>query len=561
MAGVGPEPRNLCARFLLEDSSRESPRCGSDGSGGYPPVRWNLAAGRQTLRLLHRSSERGLSSALGTVWLLGLAHVSHPGTILHEMEPDFTKLLEEATSRILSSASRKKLVVAGPGTGKTYLFRKLLEQAHDGSRNKLALTFINNLKDDLAKDLSDLAQVFTFHGYCNFLLRRNESLRTGLTEHFHYYPALPSLVKRDYEIAHDVGAAPQFVLAMQRLEIGTETDFYIDRSNYYNAIGFDDSVYRVFRRLDEHPGHLPRYDLVVVDEFQDFNALEAALIDVLAAHNPIVIAGDDDQALYAQLRGSSHEFIRGLHRRGDYACFELPFCMRSPEVVIQAFDDVLQNAKKLGNLDGRIEKPYRYYPPHKANDTKQYPRIRVFETSVQSLKANYIGRIIETLLTNIPATEIRESHEKHFPTVLVIGPTHFLRQISTHLEAKGWAASIRKDETVKVRREDGLRILSEENRSNLGWRIVLDTDGPQVLQNTVTRSVSDKTPLVDLLPSDYKEKVLQEANALEETHSTEESEGTAEAAPDPGMPTIRLTSYEGSNPRLSEVREEIVSRS
>ena len=35
--------------------------------------------------------------------------------------------LQAATDRILQSDSRKKLIVAGPGTGKTFIFRRLLE--------------------------------------------------------------------------------------------------------------------------------------------------------------------------------------------------------------------------------------------------------------------------------------------------------------------------------------------------------------------------------------------------------------------------------------------------
>ena len=37
--------------------------------------------------------------------------------------------LEEAVQRILKSDSRRKLIVAGPGTGKTTFFRKLLESS------------------------------------------------------------------------------------------------------------------------------------------------------------------------------------------------------------------------------------------------------------------------------------------------------------------------------------------------------------------------------------------------------------------------------------------------
>jgi hypothetical protein len=48
--------------------------------------------------------------------------------------------LKATIDRVLASESRKKLVVAGPGAGKTALFRKLLEIADGHSRQRLVLT-------------------------------------------------------------------------------------------------------------------------------------------------------------------------------------------------------------------------------------------------------------------------------------------------------------------------------------------------------------------------------------------------------------------------------------
>jgi ATP-dependent DNA helicase UvrD/PcrA len=51
-----------------------------------------------------------------------------------------------ATEEIVTSKSRKKLIVAGPGTGKSFTFRRVLEACEDRG---LALTFIRNLVADL----------------------------------------------------------------------------------------------------------------------------------------------------------------------------------------------------------------------------------------------------------------------------------------------------------------------------------------------------------------------------------------------------------------------------
>lgn len=115
--------------------------------------------------------------------------------------------LEEATRRraetsdaIVNSGAGKKLIVAGPGTGKTYNFRRALEAAGGGG---LALTFIKALVVDLERDLGDLAQVNTFHGYCKHLAHWLSI--DGLTARFDYYPPLMLLLTEDMRLlGHDV---------------------------------------------------------------------------------------------------------------------------------------------------------------------------------------------------------------------------------------------------------------------------------------------------------------------------------------------------------------------
>src|SRR4051794_11656245 len=112
------------------------------------------------------------------------------------MANDIEQELTDAVARVLASGGRKKLVVAGPGAGKTTLFRKLLDQAGGDSSQRLVLTFINNLKADLDRSLGDAAQVFTLHGYCQHLLHQHEGLRKGLKADFVCYPGLVSIIKK-----------------------------------------------------------------------------------------------------------------------------------------------------------------------------------------------------------------------------------------------------------------------------------------------------------------------------------------------------------------------------
>src|SRR5205085_4454099 len=101
-----------------------------------------------------------------------------------------------------------------------------------------------------------------------------------------------------------------------------DLDFYLARGNYYDAVDFDDCVFRVYKGITDRRDELDTYELVLID------GLEAGIIDFLSRKSPIVIAGDDDQALYSQLRDASWDYIRSLHHEGKFEVFELPFCMR-----------------------------------------------------------------------------------------------------------------------------------------------------------------------------------------------------------------------------------------
>ncbi len=376
------------------------------------------------------------------------------------MADDVEAELKRAVDRVLASKARKKLVVAGPGAGKTTLFRKLLDGTAGAVDERLVVTFINNLKADLEGSLGDSARVFTLHGYCQHLLHLHAGIRNGLTADFRCYPGLVSLIKKDWDWLEG-SQVPEFVKLMRDFGCSLEHDsFYFDRANFYDAVDFDDSVYRTHRQLVADTTLVPAYELVLVDEFQDFNKMEAAVIDLLAQNNSIVVAGDDDQALYSQLRGASWDHIRARYKSGNYEIFELPFCMRCPEVIVGAVNDVIAKAQADKKLQGRIEKPYRYFEPVKGEESRRYPKIELVETSVQRANANYFGLYIEQCIKAIPEADLRLSKEKNEPVALIIGSNPYRRQVEEHLVAAGLVTPSDKSELSE--REQAFEILNQE---------------------------------------------------------------------------------------------------
>jgi superfamily I DNA/RNA helicase len=455
------------------------------------------------------------------------------------MSDDVKRELDEAIGRILASKSPKKLVVAGPGAGKTTVFRKLLDGSAGRADDRLVLTFINNLKADLEGSLGDAAGVFTLHGYCQQLLHRREELRGGLSAKFRCYPGLASLIKQDWEYLRG-SKAPLFIDLMRHLEcLADQENFYLERANYYDAVDFDDSVYRVQSRLTADGSLTPTYDLVLIDEFQDFNKMEAGVIEALAEASSIVIAGDDDQALYSQLRGASWDHIRTHYESGHYEIFELPFCMRCPEVIVQAVGDIISRARAGNRLDGRIDKPYRYFEPVKGEDSKRYPTIELVETSVQRGNANYFGQYIEKCIRAIPEADVKLAAENGEPVVLIIGSDPYRRQVREYLEKKGLVTAA--EESSVSEREQALEILAEDPQSNLGWRIILSC-GDDTVARAIMRAVAlVGTPLANAIPAADRDAILTEAKAWEANRVQEKDDDVPVK-----VPPVKVVSFEGS---------------
>jgi superfamily I DNA/RNA helicase len=95
-------------------------------------------------------------------------------------DEEFHDRREEALRRILESDARQKLIVAGPGTGKTYTFQQVLAAIEDRG---LAMTFLLGLVKDLDEAIGADTDVYSFHGFARRLLHQIDG--TGVTRGVH----------------------------------------------------------------------------------------------------------------------------------------------------------------------------------------------------------------------------------------------------------------------------------------------------------------------------------------------------------------------------------------
>ncbi len=360
---------------------------------------------------------------------------------------------EKHVEAILYSQSTKKVVVAGPGTGKTYLFKKILE----GKQNSLTLTFINSLVEDLSLELYGLSDVRTLHSFTRSIL----SIITK--KNIKISPKLSKVIQHDAEIL--IGKKVDFDKLFHNRDDKNEfIKFYKKRKGYYDYYGYADIIFAAVKYFEKYKDKIPVYDQILVDEFQDFNKLEVSLINLLAEKSPILLAGDDDQALY-EFKSASTRHIRERHGKEmpDYESFNLPFCARCTRVVVNATNDIIGAAKKSGFLIGRINKPFTYFDEEeKDKESERYSKIgysQIFAKQIPWFIEKKIGEMAEDTKSNF--------------SVLIISP--FKKQSYTIAEVLKGKGLQNIEYAIKDEPEitllDGIKLLLKDKKDNLGWRI------------------------------------------------------------------------------------------
>ena len=149
---------------------------------------------------------------------------------------------------ILESKSKKKIVVAGPGTGKTYLFKTLLSRTKGG----LTLTFINSLVEDLALELNGISTVQTLHGFARGVMAK--AAKKGIK----IFGRLSAIVEED---AAALDRPPmRFEPLFHQMTIdGEDFNFYRARKDYYAHYGFTDVIFAAVKWFEANNEKIPKF--------------------------------------------------------------------------------------------------------------------------------------------------------------------------------------------------------------------------------------------------------------------------------------------------------------
>ncbi|MBI5354590.1 MAG: UvrD-helicase domain-containing protein [Chloroflexi bacterium] len=271
---------------------------------------------------------------------------------------DFLAKLNPQQRKAVTAPDGPVLVVAGPGSGKTRVLTQRIAYliANEGVRpwQILAVTFTNKaakemdsrVKSMLNEQATDGIMLGTFHSICARILRR-ETEHLPLESNFVIFDSddqeriVKSIIKefnlndklyRAVSIHASISRAKNELIGSEDYPINTYRDEVVKRvyAEYQkrliasNAVDFDDLLVYTARLLEDVPAvrekYAQRFRHVLVDEFQDTNLAQYALVKHLASyHKNIFCVGDPDQCFPAGTKIQTQDGQRKIEtlKKGD----------------------------------------------------------------------------------------------------------------------------------------------------------------------------------------------------------------------------------------------------
>lgn len=350
-----------------------------------------------------------------------------------------TELRNDTSNAVADHSAVRMLVAAGPGTGKSYIFMNRIRswiQRFPGAAIYVT-SFVNKLVADLDRDVRttsalddearSLVTVSTLHGIARSVLERNGG-HSALQFDRHIQIIAPfwqEIVWNDtVAIGSDIEDAPTRSELERQYHNGELQDdgpwadiheSYTTIRLFYNAVGFADSIYDATLALGEN-SLLVRQGLWIFDEFQDFNRCEERFIATCVdGARGVLLAGDDDQALYQQLKLSHPEIIREYYNDSDVVNAMLPFCGRCSYHICMVATRFLAAHRP----DGSIPKVYL---PLEAASEEALP-VRLVAATTPQAAVGYIADFIDTHRVELETRRERIlANQETEPFLLILSP-------------------------------------------------------------------------------------------------------------------------------------------
>jgi DNA helicase-2/ATP-dependent DNA helicase PcrA len=449
----------------------------------------------------------------------------------------------------VASPAANLLVLAGAGSGKTrvlvHRIAWLMQAEQVSPFGILAVTFTNKAAREMRGRIEELVGqsfggmwVGTFHGLAHRLLRAHWS-EAGLPEDFHILDADDQLrlikrLNRSLNIDEERWPAKQcqWYINAQKDEglRAANIEHYDDEytrvmlkiyAAYEQAcerggmIDFGEILLRAHELWLKNPQILDHYQRrfqhILVDEFQDTNAIQYAWLRVLAGkNNHLMVVGDDDQSIYGW-RGARIENIQQFN--SDFPGAEivrLEQNYRSTSTILKAANELIANNQgRLGkNLwtEGAEGEPISVYEAFNEQDEARFIVDRLTDWSNAG---NHRRDAAVLYRSNAQSRELEEALLRVGMPYRIYGGHRFYER----LEIKNALAYLRlllnRDDDTAMERVinvpargiggrtiDNLRQLAREDGSSL-WRACIKSVNEKLLSSRAANAVLAFLQLID----------------------------------------------------------------
>lgn len=338
-------------------------------------------------------------------------------------------------------------VLAGPGTGKTFaMIRRVARLLSEGvpPDSILAVSFTRTAALDLREQLLGLAapgasdvRASTLHSLCFGVLSSQQAfshtnrvprpllsyeidcLEEDLKATFGGKKAVRRLLKA-YEAAwarlqHD---APGFAPSQDDQAFETSLVSWL---RFHEAMLIGELIPLTLTYARSNPGIsvLPALKHVLVDEYQDLNRADQALVRMLAGAGSLLVIGDDNQSIYS-FRHANPEGVRTFPAEvAGTVPYEISECRRCPPNVVE-----MSNA--LISHDPDASRP----SPLQPDKTKPRAAVNIVQFDTLESEVSTIAEYVDRWLASHPETPPGR--------VLVLAPRRFVgNAIKDALIARG----------------------------------------------------------------------------------------------------------------------------
>ena len=408
------------------------------------------------------------------------------------------------------------LVIAGAGSGKTKtLVHRVARLVHQGVAPEriLLLTFTRKSSEEMLNRATHVLDSRcqnvsggTFHGFAHQVLRRYGT-RLGYSPQFTILDRgdsedLINLAKKQLgfgksdkrfpkksTIASVIGKGintgrnyedivnsdfPQFAEYVN--EIVSIANYYQQQKHVMSVMDYDDLLVKLEVLLkqedDIREGIQAHFEHVMVDEYQDTNALQASILRLIAGNNPnVMVVGDDAQSIYS-FRGANFQNImkfpdlfKGAH------VVKLEQNYRSTQSILDLTNAMIMQAKQRYAKDLFTEIK---------SDTKPY----YIEASNESQQSQFVGQKI---------LELREQGVQLSDIAVLVRSGWHSNDLEVQLKSKNLPfqkfGGFKFMETAHVKDVLAYMKLISNPKDSIAWHRVLgflEGVGPKTAQSIIT---------------------------------------------------------------------------